>query len=106
MPPNLHHGRANARCAIRAAFLPISPSAATAGSSPLRNAGEKGLALRTLRVRNGVRSSNVVLARERLRKHMRGLDLAGVAAAIFACCNPLQVVHADTTLLNASYEPT
>ena len=37
---------------------------------------------------------------------MRGLDLAGVAAAIFACCNPLQVVHADTTLLNASYEPT
>jgi sulfate transport system substrate-binding protein len=37
---------------------------------------------------------------------MRGLTLAGVVAAMFACCNPLEVAHADTTLLNASYEPT
>ena len=34
------------------------------------------------------------------------LVLAGVAAAVFASCNPLGVAHADTTLLNASYEPT
>jgi sulfate/thiosulfate transport system substrate-binding protein len=34
------------------------------------------------------------------------LALAGVAAAILAFSNPLEVAHADTTLLNASYEPT
>jgi sulfate/thiosulfate transport system substrate-binding protein len=37
---------------------------------------------------------------------MRGLALAGTVAAMIARCNPLEIVYADTTLLNASYEPT
>jgi sulfate/thiosulfate transport system substrate-binding protein len=37
---------------------------------------------------------------------MRGLVLAGVMAAMIASCDLLDIAYADTTLLNASYEPT
>src|SRR5436305_13381345 len=37
---------------------------------------------------------------------MRKLALAGVMAAMIASCDLLAVAYADTTLLNASYEPT
>jgi ABC-type sulfate transport system substrate-binding protein len=37
---------------------------------------------------------------------MRGLALAGVVAAMIVSCDLLDIAYADTTLLNASYEPT
>src|SRR6202171_4435855 len=37
---------------------------------------------------------------------MRRLALAGVMAAMIASCDLLAIAYADTTLLNASYEPT